>query len=83
MWLRVDHVFDGRSIEIHSILRNDPPTPRSCDDSFRLDRAGRPKSGQEVIQAPIQEMHGRYLRVVLLADGETVHNVLFDRSFRP
>ena len=44
---------------------------------------------REVIQAdgrirrwaPIHEMDGRYLRVVLLADGETVHNAFFDRSF--
>ena len=33
--------------------------------------------------APIAEMDGRYLRVVLLADGETVHNAFFDRSFAP
>ena len=33
--------------------------------------------------APIAEMDGRYLRVILLADGETVHNAFFDRSFRP
>ncbi len=46
---------------------------------------------REVIQAdgrirrwtPIHEMDGRYLRVVLLADGETVHNAFFDRSFVP
>jgi hypothetical protein len=25
----------------------------------------------------------RYLRVVLLSDGETVHNAFFDRGFRP
>jgi hypothetical protein len=25
----------------------------------------------------------RYLRVVLLPDGETVHNAFFDRGFRP
>jgi hypothetical protein len=31
----------------------------------------------------VAEMDGRYLRVVLLADGETVHNAFFDRSFRP
>lgn len=31
--------------------------------------------------APISDMEGRYLRVVLLADGETVHNAFFDRSF--
>ena len=32
--------------------------------------------------APIQEMNGKYLRVILLADGETVHNAFFDRSFK-
>jgi hypothetical protein len=31
----------------------------------------------------IAEMDGRYLRVILLADGQTVHNAFFDRSFKP
>ena len=33
--------------------------------------------------APIVEMGGRYLRVILLPDGETVHNAFFDRGFTP
>jgi hypothetical protein len=33
--------------------------------------------------APIAECDGRWLRVVLLADGETVHNAFFDRSLTP
>jgi hypothetical protein len=33
--------------------------------------------------APIQEMNGRHLRVVLLPDGKTVHNAFFDRRFTP
>ena len=33
--------------------------------------------------APIDEVEGRYLRVILLPDGETVHNAFFDRRFRP
>jgi hypothetical protein len=33
--------------------------------------------------AAISECGGRWLRVVLLADGETVHNAFFDRSFTP
>ncbi len=33
--------------------------------------------------AKIEEMDGRYLRVVLLPDRETVHNAFFDRSFKP
>ena len=44
---------------------------------------------EEVIQhdsgirrrGPIPEMGGKYLRVILLPDGETVHNAFFDRSF--
>ena len=46
---------------------------------------------REVIQADgrirrwaaVGEMQDRYLRVVLLPDGETVHNAFFDRSFEP
>ena len=30
---------------------------------------------------PIREMDDRYLRVILLPDGETVHNAFFDRRF--
>ncbi len=33
--------------------------------------------------ASIQEAERRYLRIVLLPDGETVHNAFFDRSFVP
>jgi hypothetical protein len=33
--------------------------------------------------ASISEMGGRYLRVILLSDGETVHNAFFDRRFTP
>lgn len=33
--------------------------------------------------AQIPEAESRYLRVVLLADGETVHNAFFDRRFAP
>jgi hypothetical protein len=31
----------------------------------------------------VPEAGNRYLRVVLLADGETVHNAFFDRRFVP
>lgn len=33
--------------------------------------------------ARIHKAGGRWLRVVLLADGETIHNAFFDRRFRP
>ena len=28
------------------------------------------------------EEEGKYLRVILLEDGETIHNAFFDRNFR-
>jgi hypothetical protein len=31
----------------------------------------------------VPEADGRWLRVVLLPDGETVHNAFFDRRFAP
>ena len=40
------------------------------------------KDGRIRRWAPIEEMGGRYLRVILLTDGETVHNAFFDRSFK-
>jgi len=33
--------------------------------------------------ASIPEANGKYLRVILLPDGETVHNAFFDRGFIP
>jgi hypothetical protein len=30
----------------------------------------------------VPEMDDRYLRIVLLSDGETVHNAFFDRGFK-
>jgi hypothetical protein len=41
------------------------------------------KDGRIRRWARIQEMEGRYLRVILLPDGETVHNAFFDRRFVP
>ena len=48
-------------------------------------------SVKEVIQsdgrirrwASIKAMNNKYLRVILLSDGETVHNAFFDRGFTP
>jgi hypothetical protein len=33
--------------------------------------------------ASVPEAQNRFLRVVLLPDGETVHNAFFDRGFKP
>ena len=46
---------------------------------------------REVVQADgrirrwsaVPESEGKFLRVVLLADGETVHNAFLDRGFKP
>ena len=46
---------------------------------------------REVVQADgrirrwgaVPESEGKFLRVVLLADRETVHNAFFDRGFKP
>ena len=31
----------------------------------------------------VSEMEGRYLRGILMPDGQTVHNAFFDRRFKP
>jgi len=41
------------------------------------------KDGRIRRWAPIPEMEGKHLRVVLLPDGETLHNAFFDRRFLP
>jgi len=41
------------------------------------------KDGRIRRWAPIEEMDGRYLRVILLPDKETVHNAFFDRAYKP
>jgi len=41
------------------------------------------KDGRLRRWARIPDADDRYLRVVLLEDGETVHNAFFDRGFRP
>ena len=41
------------------------------------------EDGRIRLWGPIPEMEGRYLRVILLDDRETVHNAFFDRRFAP
>ena len=41
------------------------------------------EDGRIRLWAPIAEVDGRYLRVILLPDRQTVHNAFFDRSFTP
>jgi hypothetical protein len=46
-------------------------------------RTYRQDDGRQRCWARIDEADGRFLRVVLLEDGETVHNAFFDRDFTP
>jgi hypothetical protein len=47
----------------------------------RPDKESIQRDGRIRRWARISEAGGRYLRVVLLPDGETVHNAFFDRRF--
>jgi hypothetical protein len=49
----------------------------SQPDAERMQADGRIRRWKQ-----IPEADGRWLRVVLLEDGETVHNAFFDRRFR-
>ena len=49
-----------------------------CPESEHIQADGRMRRW-----AKIAEMEDRYLRVIVLADGETIHNAFFDRGFRP
>jgi hypothetical protein len=46
-------------------------------------RENRQADGRVRRWARVPEMENRYLPVVLLTDGETVHNAFFDRRFVP
>ena len=44
--------------------------------------SGKTDAGTLTYVGAINDVAGRYLRVVLLEDGETIHNAFFDRSFK-
>lgn len=68
IWLRPDcAVIEDRWIE--QVIS--APEREHIQADGRIRRWGR-----------IDEMGGRYLRVVLLSDGEIVHNAFFDRGYR-
>jgi len=41
------------------------------------------KDGRVRRWVKVGDMEDRYLRVILLSDGETVHNAFFDRRYNP
>jgi hypothetical protein len=54
---------------IKSVIKN--PSRREVQEDGRIR-----------LWAPIKEAGGKYLRVVVLEDEETVHNAFFDRSYK-
>jgi hypothetical protein len=80
-------VRDGDAV---SMVHGSPGPSRPIGDSGRMDRLGdsaavgreHPRGWrlQRWVYIPDKQ---RYLRVVLLADGQTVHNAFLDRRFRP
>ena len=54
---------------IEEVIRRPSKTETQSDGRIRM-------------WAKIERAQGRYLRVVLLDDGETVHNAFFDRNFQ-
>lgn len=51
---------------------------RAIDWPFRQERQA---DGRYRRWTPVPEMDNRFLRVILLEDGKTVHNAFFDRGF--
>jgi len=49
----------------------------------RPERETRQSDGRIRRWARVDEADGRWLRVILLADSETVHNAFFDQDFEP
>jgi hypothetical protein len=69
MWQRPDRT----GIELEWIKRvMEQPIREEIQEDERIRRWGR-----------IREAENRVLRVILLPDGETVHNAFFDRRFTP
>ena len=64
---------DRNGIELAWIQRViEQPLRQEIQEDGRIRRWGR-----------VAEAEDRVLRIVLLADGETVHNAFFDRRFKP
>lgn len=74
----------------HRLPRGHPPSPRSAVIHEEWIERAIASPIREHVQADgrirrwtrVPEMDTRFLRVVLLADAETVHNAFFDRRFQ-
>ena len=78
--MKTTRYFEEQVLRKRPYIRRDwcalPPVTETRQDDGRIRRWVR------VEQAP-PDGATRYLRVVLLEDGETVHNAFFDRNFTP
>lgn len=70
-------------------LRNRARPDRRIIEDEWIERVVREPAHEEVQQdgrlrrwGYIEEAEGRWLRVIVLEDGETVHNAFFDRRFK-
>lgn len=78
--MKTTHYFEAMRVRADRAIIQDEWIQRVIDHPVeeKIQKDGRIRRW-----APIAEMGGRYLRVILLPDGQTVHNAFFDRSFTP
>jgi hypothetical protein len=62
---------------------SDEPSSGKSGSKVLLIKESVQKDGRIRRWTRVAEMDGKYLRVILLPDRETVHNAFFDRSFKP
>jgi hypothetical protein len=72
--------FDAIRQRIDRRFIDDRWIERAIQEPLREDRQSDGRIRRWVC---VPEMESRFLRVILLADGQTVHNAFFDRRFIP
>ena len=72
--------FDAIRLRLDRRVIEDPWIERAIQAPLRETRQADGRIRRWVC---IPEMESRYLRVILLADGQIVHNAFFDRRFVP
>ena len=77
--------LSNRSCENVHILRKRPYIKKEWCISVVENpvRSEQQEGNRRRFWAPIDELGGRYLRVITLEDGVTIHNAFPDRGFRP
>ena len=65
------------------VLRKRPYLERHwCEEALKSPLRREIQPDERIRHWIYVEQEGRYLRVITLADGETVHNAFFDRRFK-